>query len=117
MKSHIVKHWMNTHADLPSPPRMMFSITARYRDCLTRQIGEALRINNSKDNILNSKSEYQNNTISRLTIEESAWERRERSRVEEEEDKLNKEEVEKFKRLKTASQMEEMGPGVDGPRS
>ena len=113
VKSHIIKHWMNTHADLPSPPRMMFSITARYRDCLTRQIGEALRINNTVDNILNSKSEYRNNTIGRLTIEESAWERRERSRVEDEEDKLNKEEVDKFRRLKTTNRMEEMVPGVD----
>ena len=68
-KSHIVKHWMTSHPSLPSPPRMNFSITAQYRDCLSRQIGEALRINYTKDNILNSKSEYMSmsNTVSRLT--------------------------------------------------
>ena len=58
-KSHIVKHWINTHPDLPSPPEMEFTILARYRDCLSRQIGEALRIHYTKDIILNSKSEYQ----------------------------------------------------------
>ena len=89
-KSHIVKHWMKTYANLPTPPQMIFSITSRYRDCLSRQIAEALRINYSKDIILNSKGEYLSNTISRLSIEEDAWERRERCRIEEEEDKMNK---------------------------
>ena len=89
---------MTEHADLPSPPQMDFGITSRYKDCLSRQIGEALRFNYSKDVILNSKGEYLSNTISRLFIEEDAWERRERSRVEEEQDKLIKEEESARKR-------------------
>jgi hypothetical protein len=100
-KSHIVKHWINTHPELPSPPEMIFSITGRYRNCLSRQVGEALRIHYSQDNILNSKSEYRSNTITRLAIEEDAWERRERSRLEEEEDRLAKETVDQFRRDKT----------------
>ena len=107
-KSHIVKHWMNAHENLPSPPKMEFSITAKYGDCLSRQIGEALRIHYSKDVILNSKSEYMSNTISRLTIEEDAWERKERSRLEEEQEALDKVKVERFKRLKTSSQQEDV---------
>ena len=106
-KSHIVKHWMLSHPDLPSPPKMEFSITARYKDCLSRQIGEALRISYSKDIILNSKGEYMNNTVSRLTIEEDAWERKERSRLEEEQDKLDIERVEAFKKLKTSFSRQE----------
>ena len=78
-KSHIVKHWMSKHPEISCPPEMEFSITARYHDCLSKQIGEALRINFSKDNILNSKSEYLQNKISRITIEEDVWERREKS--------------------------------------
>ena len=69
---------------------MEFKITAMYKDCLSRQIGEALRINYSKDRILNSKGEYLSNCISRLTVEEDAWERRERSRQEEESERLEK---------------------------
>ena len=83
---------------------MICSITGRYRDCLSRQVGEALRIHYSQDNILNSKSEYRSNNITRLAIEEDAWERRERSRLEEEEDRLAKETVDQFKRDKTTGQ-------------
>ena len=68
-KSHIVKHWMTAHPDLPCSPQMEFKITGMNKDCLSRQIGEALRINYSKDVILNSKGEYLSNAISRLTIE------------------------------------------------
>jgi hypothetical protein len=94
---------------------MDFSITSRYKDCLSRQIGEALRINYTKDIILNSKGEYLSNSISRLSIEEDAWERKERSRVEEEQDKLIKEEVERFRRLKTSNQLEELVSTNGGP--
>ena len=79
-KSHIVKYWMTSHPELDTPPIMDLRITSMYRDCLSRQIGEALKINFPKDNILNSKGEYLSNCISRLTVEEDAWERRERSR-------------------------------------
>ena len=76
VKSHIVKHWMNSHPTLPNPPEMEFSISARFKDCISRQIGEALKINFSKDALLNSKGEYLNNTVSRLIIqEEDACER------------------------------------------
>ena len=61
-KSHITKHWMNSHPSLPSPPEMEFSITSRFRDCLSRQIGEALRISHSQDILLNSKAEYMANS-------------------------------------------------------
>ena len=69
-KSHIVKHWMSAHPDLQSPSTMEFGVTAMYRDCLSRQIGEALRIHNTTDIILNSKSEYMANSVRRLTVEE-----------------------------------------------
>ena len=75
---------------------MEFSISARYRDCLSRQIGEALRINFSKDILLNSKSEYNTNSLTRISIQEDAWERRERGRREKEEEELVKRNVEMF---------------------
>ena len=80
-KSHIVKHWILSHPEMNTPPQIAFRITSIYRDCLYRQIGEAL--NYTKDKIINSKNEYLNNCISRLTIEEDAWERREGDRQEE----------------------------------
>ena len=59
VKSHIVKHWMSSHPKLPTPPEMEFMVTGRFKDCLSRQISEALRINNSTDVLLNSKGEYE----------------------------------------------------------
>jgi hypothetical protein len=100
-KSHIVKHWMTSHPSLPNPPEMQFSVTGMFRDCLSRQISEALRINLSKDVLLNSKGEYGNNSVSRLTVQEDVWDRRERDRLEEEqEEELNKKQVEEFKMRK-----------------
>ena len=57
-KSHIVKHWMLSHPEMNSAPRMTFKATSLFKDCLSRQIGEALRIHHSRDTLLNSKSEY-----------------------------------------------------------
>ena len=56
-KSHIVKHWMSVHPELYIPPDMAFKITAMFKVCLSRQGAEALRINYSKDELLNSKGE------------------------------------------------------------
>ena len=100
-KSHIVKHWMISHPVLPNPPEMEFTISARFKDCLSRQIGEALKINLSKDILLNSKSEYNSNSLNRISILEDAWERRERGRQEEEEEELVKRSVEEFRKRKT----------------
>ena len=105
-KSHIVKHWMTSHPSLPSPPEMEFSVTGRFKDCLSRQISEALKINNSPDILLNSKGEYGHNSVSRLVVQEDAWVRRERDRLEEEQADLNKKQVEQFKQQKLELVME-----------
>ena len=75
---------------------MEFSVTGMFRDCLTRQKSEALRINFS-----NSKGECGGNIVSRLTVQEDAWERRERDRQEEELEELNKKKVEEFRKMKS----------------
>jgi hypothetical protein len=102
-----VNTMLTSHPELNTIPPMSFRTTTLYRDCLSRQIGEALRILYSKDRILNSKSEYLQNNISRLTIEEDAWERKERSRQEEEQERVEKSEVEDFKRKKEGNIEEE----------
>ena len=50
------------------------------------------------------------NTVSRVTIAEDAWERRERSRLEDEQEELDKRRVEEFRRMKTATHMPENLP-------
>jgi hypothetical protein len=77
-KSHIVKHWMSAHPELNSPLDKAFEITAIFKDCLSHLVAEALRINHSKDELLNTEGEYMGNSIIRLVVEE---ERRELERM------------------------------------
>ena len=43
-ESFIAKHWEENHPELENPPRFRFRIVKSYRDPLTRQIGESIRI-------------------------------------------------------------------------
>ena len=103
---------MTTHPSLPNPPKMGFTITGRFKDCLSRQISEALRITWSKDAILNSKAEYSHNSVNRLSVVEDVKERRERERLEEVQEEIIKELVAKFRMEKsTASNTQPTGRG------
>ena len=55
-----------------------------FKDCLSRQIAEAILIHLSKDKLLNSKNEYNSNCRARVTVEENVYERKKRERKEEE---------------------------------
>jgi hypothetical protein len=71
-KSHIVKHWMDRHSDMNQPPPFRFRVLRTFKDCLTRQLSEAININMSKDSLLNSKNEYITNCITRISVQEGA---------------------------------------------
>jgi hypothetical protein len=75
---------MSKHPENNILPPFRFKIVQQYRYCLSRQIGEAMRIFYSKDILLNSKNEYLQNCINRITINEESWERKTRERREEE---------------------------------
>ena len=92
--SHIVKHWMSEHPDSSKCPVFSFRIIGRYRDCLSRQVAEALRIMYTTDQILNSKNEYMANCLTRLCVEEDRYERKKRERKEEEEEQQEIKELE-----------------------
>ena len=55
----------------------------------------------TEDNILNSRCEYLNNCISRISVQETDSERRKRNQLEEEEDRLDDEKLESFIRKKS----------------
>ena len=59
-----------------------------------------MRIFCSKDQLLNSKGEYVQNSLSRITVNEESWERKERERKEEEEERKELERLELFKKQK-----------------
>ena len=83
---------------------MSVKIVSMYKDALSRQVGEAMRIYFSTDVLLNSKSEYLTNCVSRLTISETEWEKKERERQEEMEENIEKVKVEKFRISKQRQQ-------------
>ena len=111
-KSHIIKHWMRDHREEREKPPFAFRVIKRYRDCLSRQVGEAIKILHTGDNILNSKCEYLSNNISRLTVMEEDWERKRRERTEEEEEEKEKLELEKFREERLKDGQENLGLSI-----
>ena len=53
----MVKHWINHHPEETTQPESRFKIKAAYKDCLSRQVAEAIHIHYSRDELLNSKKE------------------------------------------------------------
>ena len=96
-KSHIIKHWMEEHPELNNLPEFRFRVIRKYRDCLSRQLGEALIILTSEDKLLNSKNEYISNSITKLTVQEGAIDKKMREMREEQKDKEAAENRKNFK--------------------
>ena len=95
--SHIVKHWMDHHPSSAEIPAFRYKIIRSFKDCLTRQVHEAIRIYTSEDCLLNGKSEYLNNTISRVTVDEDTYTKKKREFLEETAEKERLRKLEIFK--------------------
>ena len=108
-KSHMVKHWMISHPSMNSLPPFRIRITRQYKDCLSRQLGEALAIFSSKDTLLNGKNDYVNNCITRVCVQEDDIERKKTLMREEMDEKKEAEDLADFKLRKTTKP-----PQVDG---
>ena len=104
---------MKTHPELDNPPQFQVKILKTYRDCLTRQVGEAIAILLSPDTLLNSKNEYIQNCISRITVEEDKLARKRRLMEEEAEEKEHEEKVKEFKKTKRPAKRK-TGDGPEG---
>ena len=93
--SHMVKHWFLDHPELMEQPAFRFRIIGKFKDCLSRQIAEAVRLS-LRPNSLNSKGEYGRCVIPRLVVEESAFLRQKREKEESLEATAEKERWEEF---------------------
>ena len=85
-----LKHWLQHHAEDDQMPPFTFTILKTFKDCLSWQVAEALKIQYSKDFFLNSKNEYNSNHISRVVVEEDAFLKKKRARQEELEEVMEK---------------------------
>jgi hypothetical protein len=88
--------WVLDHADLVHMPEFRFTIQSQHRDALSRQVGEAIAIMHSRDALLNSKSEYMTNCLTRVTIDERDWKKKHRENQEELNEKEELEKLQKF---------------------
>ena len=91
---------MVSHPERDEAPPFRIKILRQYKDSLSRQIGEAIAILLSEDSLLNSKNEYIQNCISRITVEEDQLARKKRLIEEELDEKREEEKVQEFKKLK-----------------
>ena len=93
--SHRMKHWVLDHPSLLDPPRFKIKVVSSYRDPLTRQVGEAVRIEMRGGNTLNSKTEYNRCRIPRLVIDQEVWQimRKKEKEINDEETKNLEEEL------------------------
>ena len=73
--SHQVKHWFLDHQEVADPPRFRYMIVGSYKDAMSRQVKEAIRIQN-RPGSLNSKGEFGGGGITRLVVEKSVVDRR-----------------------------------------
>ena len=63
-KTHKIKHWMISNGEMETMPPFKIKILKQYRDCLCRQVWEAIQ-----DQLLNSKNRYIQNCIARITVQ------------------------------------------------
>ena len=67
--SHQIKHWLLDHTEIEEPPRFKFKIVSTFKDPLTRQLAESVRIERRGTSILNCKSEYSRCKVTRLRVD------------------------------------------------
>ena len=67
-ESHIRKHWRECHPEMLEMPTFKFKIVKSFRDSLSRQVAESVRIT-LRVGVINSKTMYSRNRLPRLAVE------------------------------------------------
>ena len=66
----IAKHWLEAHPTLNRPPGIKFQVKNSFKDALSREVEEALKIEKANSDhslsILSSKSEWSSGSLTRL---------------------------------------------------
>ena len=82
-ESHMFKHWKMDHHELEEQPSFKIKIVGSFRDALSRQISESVRIDLRGGNVLNSKTEYSRCTLPRLTVDREQWKQKDKKEAQE----------------------------------
>ena len=78
--SHMYKHWQVSHSELQEAPRFRIKVVGSFKDALSRQLSEAVRIELRGEGVINSKAEYSRSRIPRLKIDKEEWKLQEEKR-------------------------------------
>ena len=81
-------------------PAFRYKLKRTFKDCLSRQVHEAVAIFLADEPLLNGKNEYMSNCISRVTVNEDNFEKKKREFREEMEEKERLIKLEAFKNEK-----------------
>ena len=68
-ESHQIKHWLLDHGDLQEPPEFKFRLIRSFKDPISRQLLEGVRIQLRGSGILNSKAEFNRSRVPRLRVD------------------------------------------------
>ena len=71
--SHMIKHWLTSHQELQEPPAFRIKVVGSFKDSMTRQVSEAVRIELRGEGVLNSKAEFSRCRLPRLVIDQEGW--------------------------------------------
>ena len=86
-ESHMLKHWTNSHRG-GDRPTFKFNVIQTYPDSLSRQIGEAVRIQ-LRANTLNSMAVFNRSRLTRLVVDRE-WEEKVRQENKLEDERMNR---------------------------
>ena len=71
--SHHIKHLLTEYQDLLATTKFRFSLIQSFKDPLSRQLAESVRIELRGENILNPKSECSRCRVPRLRVDLEGW--------------------------------------------
>ena len=103
---------MDHHPASREMPTFKYRIRKTFKDCLTRQTTEAVAILLHQGDLLNGKNDYLTNCITRVKVEEEAYERKKREHQEEEEEKARLIRLEEFKGQKCRGMKRRSGTSI-----
>ena len=72
-KSHQIKHWLTDHRELATPSAFRYKLIQSFKDPMSQQLAEAVRIDLRGPNVLNSKTEYNRCKVPRLRVDLEEW--------------------------------------------
>ena len=73
---------MTDHSDLGTPPKFKMKVVGSFKDALSRQLSEAVRIDLRGGGVLNSKTEYSRCRVPRLVVDMEEWKKKKKRKKE-----------------------------------